>query len=122
MGSRAHDQKKSPDIDVETHRAFQPQQFAVQTQPENTASQLEEQGVDWQSQLSKAQRFGHNLSQVPVHANPPIQRQVPISQGKFYGMQRSIVDEEKKRIKKRVSCKGRKSKPCTLPDIKNTKM
>ncbi len=99
MGSRAHDQKKSPDIDVETHGAFQPQQFAVQTQLEDTASQPEEQGVDWQSQLSRAQRFGHNLSQVPVHANPPIQRQVSISQGKFYSLQRSIVDEEKKKDK-----------------------
>lgn len=99
MGSRSHDQKKSLDIDVETQGAFQPQRFAVQTQSENTASQLEEQGVDWQSQLSKAQRFGHNLSQVPVEANPPIQRQVPISQGKFSCLQRSIVDDEQKKDK-----------------------
>ncbi len=99
MSSRSHAQKKSLDIDVETHAAFQHQQFAVQTQPENTASQLEEQGVDWQTQLSKAQRFGHNLSQVPVEANPPIQRQVPISQGKFHCLQRSIVDEEQKKDK-----------------------
>ncbi len=99
MGSRAHAQKKSPDIDVETHAAFQPQQFAVQAQPENIASQPEEQGVDWQSQLSKAQRFGHNLSQVPVEANPPIQRQVPISQRKFSCLQRSIVDDEQKKDK-----------------------
>lgn len=91
MGSRAHDQKKSTDIDVETQGAFQPQRFAVQTQLADTAFQPQEQEVDWQSQLNKAQRFGHNLSQVPVEANPPIQRQVPT--------QRSIVDEEQKKDK-----------------------
>lgn len=99
MGSRSHAQKKSPDTDVETHATFQPQQFAVQTQLADTASQPEEQGVDWQSQLSRAQRFGHNLSQVPVDANPPIQRQVPISQRKSDCMQRSIVDDEQKKDK-----------------------
>lgn len=95
MGSRSH-VKKSPATNVESHQAFQPQRFEVQTQTD-TASQPEEQGtVDWQSQLNKAQRFGHNLSQVQVNANPPIQRQVAISQGKLY-LQRSIVDEEQKR-------------------------
>lgn len=100
MVSRAHAQKKSPDTDVETHATFQPQRFAVQTQLEDIASQPEEQGVDWQSQLSRAQRFGHNLSQVPVHANPPIQRQVPISQKKSDCVQRSIVDDEQKKDEK----------------------
>lgn len=109
MGSRAHAQKKSPDTDVETHAAFQPQQFAVQAQPTDTASQLEGQGVDWQSQLSRAQRFGHNLSQVPVETNPPIQRQVPISQRKSYSLQRSIVDDEQKKDEE-VSRMQRKKK------------
>jgi len=68
--------------------AFQPDQLAIQTQ-------REQKPVDWQTQLSRAKR-GHNLSQVQYQTNPPIQRQVSISQGKL-SLQRSVVDEERKK-------------------------
>lgn len=94
MGSKLHTQKKSKATYVETHTAFKPHRFAVQTQPD-TASQPEQRAVDWQTELSRAKRFGHNLSRVQVHPNPPLQRQVPIIQGKWY-LQRDVVDEEQK--------------------------
>lgn len=98
MGSKSHThKKKSPATNVETHGALEPHRFTVQPQLDVPESLEAEGMVDWQTELSKAQRFGHNLSQVPVDANPPIQRQVPISQRKLNPLlQRSIVDDEQK--------------------------
>jgi hypothetical protein len=95
MGTQLRTQKKYPAPSVETHRAFKSQGFTVQTQLD-TASQPQQRAVDWQTQLSRAKRFGHNLSQVQVHPNPAIQRQVPITQRKSL-LQRSVVDEEQER-------------------------
>ncbi len=95
MGTQLRTQNKYPAASVETHKAFKPQGFTVQTKLD-TASQPQHRAVDWQTQLSRAKRFGHNLSQVQVHPNPPIQRQVPITQKASY-LQRSVVDEEQER-------------------------
>jgi hypothetical protein len=95
MDSQLHIQKKYPTTDVETHKALQPHRLTVQTQ-QDKASQPEQKAEDWQTQLSRAERFGHNLSQVQVHGHSPIQRQVSINQGKLY-LQRSVVDDEQKK-------------------------
>lgn len=93
MGSKLHTQKKSKATYVETHRAFKPHRFAAQTQLD-TASQPKQRAVDWQTELSRAKRFGHNLNRVQVHPNPPIQRQVTITQAKLQG---NVVDEEQRK-------------------------
>jgi hypothetical protein len=97
MGSKSRPQKKKlPATHFETHdRALQLHRFAAEEQLETTSLPEEQETIDWQTQLDRAQRFGHNLNQVPVHANPPVQQQVSISQGKLY-LQRSIVDDEQK--------------------------
>ncbi len=98
MGTQLHSQKQYPVTHIETPRVFKPDQFAVQTSVD-TASQSKQRAVDWQTQLSGAKRFGHNLSRVQLHPNPPTQRQVPITQRKGY-LQASLVDEEQKEDKK----------------------
>ncbi len=92
MGTQLQTHKKYPATHIETPSAFKPHQFALQTSV-NTASQPKQTPVDLQTQLNRAKGFGHNLSQVPIHPNPPIQRQVPITRRKLY-LQRSVVDEE----------------------------
>ncbi len=97
MGTQLHAQKQYPVTHIETPRVFKPHRFAVQTSVD-TASQSKQRAVDWQTQLSGAKRFGHNLSRVQLHPNPPTQRQVPITQRKGY-LQASLVDEEQKQDK-----------------------
>ncbi len=93
MGTQLRTQKKYPAPSVETHRAFKSQGFTVQTQLD-TASQPQQRAVDWQTQLSRAKRFGHNLSQVQVPVNQPIQRQAIDPEEH---LQRDVVEEEQKK-------------------------
>ncbi len=74
MSYKMHAHKQFPTTDVEPYRVFKPSRFDVQTKLD-IASQPEQEAVDLPTQLSRAKRFGHNLSQVQVPVNQPIQRQ-----------------------------------------------
>lgn len=91
MSHKLHVQKQSPATDVESHRAFKPGHFDVQTKLD-ADSQPEQEAADIQTQLSKAKRFGHNLNQVPV--NQQIQYQAINPEER---VQRDVVEEEKKK-------------------------
>lgn len=70
MNTQEHIQKKplatmpAPRL----HNGFETRGFTMQTKP-NKASH--EQPRNLQTQLSRAARFGHNLSQMPVHTSAP---------------------------------------------------
>ncbi len=93
MSHKLHVQKQSPATDVESQRVFKPGSFDVQTKLD-TDSQPEQEAVDLPTQLSRAKRFGHNLNQVQVPGDRPIQRQAIDPEER---VQRDVVEEEQKK-------------------------
>lgn len=93
MSHKLHAHKQSPTNDVESQRVFKPGRFDVQTKLD-ADSQPEQEAVDVQTQLSRAKRFGHNLNQVQVPGDQPIQRQVIDPEEH---LQRDVVEEEQKK-------------------------
>jgi hypothetical protein len=93
MSYKMHAHKQSPTTDVESQRVFKPSRFGVQTKLE-ADSQSEQEAVDVPTQLSRAKRFGHNLNQVQVPGDRPIQRQAIDPEEH---LQRDVVEEEQKK-------------------------
>ncbi|MGI0485757.1 DUF4157 domain-containing protein [Pantanalinema rosaneae CENA516] len=96
MNTQVHTKKALP-VSSTTDSSYgdlKSRQFEVQSPPPTSAAILRKTG-DLQTQLSRAERFGHNLSQLQVH--PHGSSAPPLQKSSHLFIQPQIVEKEQKR-------------------------
>ncbi len=97
MSEQEHIQKKplANELNQSEHKGFSTRGFAEQI-GQDIASEQSPQDI--KTQLSRAERFGHNLSKMPVPTSPQplaaLQTKVPASGGANQAIQRAEPDDE----------------------------
>ncbi len=103
MSEQEHIQKQSlaNELNQSERNGFLTRGFAEQI-GQDIASEQSPQDI--KTQLSRAERFGHNLSKMPVPTSPllaPLQTKVPASAGANQAIQRAEPDDELRADKER---------------------
>lgn len=99
MGIKSDAYKQFLSTKPESFKAFKPYQFEAQTGIDRSSTT--QQATDWQTQLSRAKKFGHNLSQVQVQSERS-QHQIANTQGRSL-LQRKVVEDEQKKDREKNS-------------------
>ncbi len=101
MSEQEHIQKKplANELNQSEHNGFSTRGFAEQIGQDIASKQPQ----DIKTQLSRAERFGHNLSKMPVPTSPPplaaLQTKVPASGGANQAIQRAEPDDDELQMK-----------------------